>query len=107
AGSRPFQVESVEMRSDAALLSWRPGAGSGRAATPAAKGGDGARWVLLVDGRELEPIPEEVRPLGSRPVPAGAGRAVFYPVSRRAASISVLVRTPAGAESKPIELPLP
>jgi len=107
AGSRPYQVESVELRADAAVLSWRLAGGLGRAGAPETEGGDAAQGVLLVDGLELEQIPEEARPLGSRPVPAGAGRAVFYPVSRRAASISVLVRTPAGAESKPIELPLP
>ena len=106
AGSRPYQVESLELRADAAVLSWRPAGGAGRAVAPGAEGGEAARGILLVDGLELELIPEEARPLGSRPVPTGAGRAVFYPVSRRATSISVVVRTPAGVESKPIELPL-
>ncbi len=106
AGSRPYQVESVELRADAAVLTWRPAAGPGGTTAPERGGGDPVLGVLLVDGLELELIPEEARPLGSRPAPTGAGRAVFYPVSRRAASISVLMRTPSGAESKPIELPL-
>jgi hypothetical protein len=105
AGGRSYLVESVELRADGAVLSWRPVAGAGHA-TVGKEGADPGRPVLLADGQELELIPEEARPFGARPVPPGAARAVFYPVPRRAASVSISVRASSGAESKPIALPL-
>ena len=99
-GKLEATLDIVEMRADCAVVTWtaspaRPGPGE---AVP-------LEVELFADGRELERIPPEARPLGPRGEARGGLRAVFYPVPREAAAVSVRFRT-GQAASDPVELPL-
>jgi hypothetical protein len=96
AGRERVAVDGVELRADCAVVSWR------------AEGGEAAAVdvELLADGREIERIPAEARPLGPRPDHGPQVRSVFYPVARSARALVVRALDRAGGGTGEIELPL-
>jgi hypothetical protein len=99
SGRREFAVESLEMRSDCAVVAWRTERGLGEEAV---------RPVLSLeaDGIELEGLPPEARALSVRSEAGGAGHSVFYPVPRRTSSLWLVVGPGQRAGSERIELSL-
>ncbi len=93
-GAGEVALDRLELRADRATLTWT---GSGEVP------GDRSRPLLLVDGVAHEELPEDLgerRPVRAEP----GGRAVFYPVPRDAARLTVAL---AGADADPVEVPLP
>jgi len=101
AGDVDVLVESLEMRSDCALVMWRSES-EGADLPPEAP----ASLRLFADGRELEGLPPGSGPPASRSGAASQRRAAFYPVPRGARSATLLLVSGSGPESKPVDVPL-
>lgn len=98
AGSEAFVIESIDMRADCSVVTWRPEAEDGSA--------EGASVRLFAGDRELEPVASKFRPLGERAHAAGSTRAVFYPVRRGAISLAVAVEARSGHASERLDVPI-
>jgi hypothetical protein len=96
AGSEAFVIESIDMRADCAVVTWRPEAEDGST--------EGASVRLFAGDRELEAVGSKFRPLGDRPQPGPNTRSVFYPVRRGTSRLGLALTGPAGFESDAIEL---
>lgn len=96
-GSEGLVIETVDMRTDSTVVSWRP-------ATEGSS--EGATISVFADDRELEPVASKFRPLGPRPQTGPTIRSVFYPVRRGTSSLSLVVGGISGQRSAPLRLPL-
>jgi hypothetical protein len=98
AGDRDVEVESVEMRVDCAIVTHV------LSGDPASATGGAVR--LLADGTEVEAVPVDARPPGSKADSGGRTRTSFYPVPRETEVLSVQVKV-GSAWSEAVELTLP
>jgi len=105
AGDLSFQVERVELGWDSAAVLWQPRADGDEEGTgpPGAE----ARAVLIADGAELEPLPDEAGSRLSEPRGPGERRTVAYPLMRSAHSLHVVMTLPSGEAGEPLLLQLP
>jgi hypothetical protein len=100
AGSTEFEVERVELGSDAAVVVWRPA--DGGADAPAPEG----TAVLLADGQELPAVPSARGTRAFDPRLPGERRSVSYPVPKGTRTLEVVIRLSPGKASDrlPVEL---
>lgn len=99
AGRDGFVIEAVDLRTDCAVVSWRPASEAGST--------EGASVRLTTDGRDLEAVASRYRPLGSRGQSGPLTRSVFYPVRRGTEHLGLIVTSSSGQVSPAVELPLP
>jgi hypothetical protein len=101
AGGAKFEVERVELGSDAAVVVWREADGPGAAvAAPEAVA------ILLADGVELAAVPPFTGSKAFEPRQPGERRSVSYPVPKATRSLEVIIRLTAGKASTRIPVPL-
>jgi len=100
AGDAQVEIESVEMRADCSVVTYA----LSEETTPPASG-LAMSVRLLADGTDVEPLPPEARPPGTKLEAGGRTRTTFYPVPRQTDVLSVLVRS-GSAWSEPLELEL-
>jgi hypothetical protein len=103
AGQTKFYLDRVELLSEHASVVWRP-------AQPAAGDedaghGEGVEARLLSEGTPLEPLPPEAVS-GRGALAVGDRRTLSYPAPRSSRSLHVVMRTAAGQESRPLEVPI-
>jgi hypothetical protein len=101
AGGTEFEVERVELGSDAAVVVWRE-AGSSEAAVAVPD----AVAILLADGEELAAVPPFAGSKAFEPRQPGERRSVSYPVPKVTRSLEVMIRLTAGKASGRIPVPL-
>jgi hypothetical protein len=95
-----FEVERVELGSDAAVVVWRA------AKETEAASAQEAIAVLLADGEELASVPSARGSKAFEPRLPGERRSVTYPVPKATRSLEVLIRSRAGKASRRIPVPL-
>jgi hypothetical protein len=93
-GRHQLVIEGVEMRTDCSVVVWRA---IGEDPEP-------PEISLLANGRELEVLPPDARPLRSETGPIK--HALFYPVPRAAGSLAIEVQTSARSATHKIGLSL-
>jgi hypothetical protein len=106
AGDLSVHVERVELGWDSAAVLWQTPQGAEERVGKSPPG-PGPRAVLMGDGVELEPLPDQAGSRLSEPRSAGERRSLTYPVMRSIHSLQVLMQLPSGKASGPLSLKLP
>jgi hypothetical protein len=101
AGGTEFEVERVELGSDAAVVVWREAEGS-----DAAGAAPEADAILLADGVELAAVPPFGGSKAFEPRQPGERRSVSYPVPKPTRALEVVIRSKSGKASGRISIPL-
>jgi hypothetical protein len=95
AGGREYEIDRVELGSDAAVVVWRgPEESAGRE--------PGGQAVLIADGVPLAEVPAIPGSKLSEPRVAGERRSVSYPVPRTTGRLEIVIRPASGKASKPV-----
>lgn len=101
AGGAAFEIERVELGSDAAVVVWRA-AGDADAASKVPEG----VAALFADGVELAAVPKFRESKAFDPRQPGERRSVSYPVPKATAALEVVIRLASGKASSRTPVPL-
>jgi hypothetical protein len=99
AAGKQYEIERVELGSDAAVVVWRGPEAPG-------KESPGGVAVLIADGVPLATVPPFPGSKLSEPRQPGERRSVSYPVPRATGTLEVVIRPASGNASRPVPVPI-